>query len=144
MVSLHILARLADSDGKPLRSEDLAASANTNAVVIRNLLARMAGAGLIRTQMGSGGGALLARAAETISLLDVYGAVEDREMFSFHRSPPADRLTVDRYIVPSLVDILADARQALELRLAAVTIRDVLADIRRREEIQAGDPTRAG
>jgi DNA-binding IscR family transcriptional regulator len=85
-VATHILTALAVTDGKPLRSEDLANSVNTGAVVIRGLLSRLAEAGLTRSQLGSGGGALLAKSPNEIRLLDVYRAVGDT---TFRRSPPA-------------------------------------------------------
>ncbi|APO77925.1 transcriptional regulator protein (plasmid) [Rhizobium etli 8C-3] len=56
-VAVHILTGLAVSDGKPMRSEDLAYSANTGAVVIRGLLSRLSDAGLTR-QLWAGGGAI--------------------------------------------------------------------------------------
>ncbi|UXN00435.1 Rrf2 family transcriptional regulator [Xanthomonas hortorum pv. pelargonii] len=89
VVAVHILTALAVSDGKPLRSEDLAYSANTGPVVVRSLLSRLAEAGLTRSQLGAGGGALLARQAKTIRLLDVYQAVEDTELFPRIERHPA-------------------------------------------------------
>src|SRR6266702_1445722 len=71
-VAVHALAALAVSGGKPLRSEDIAYSANTSPVVIRGLLSRLSDAGLTRSQLGTGGGSLLARPAGKIKLLDVY------------------------------------------------------------------------
>ena len=87
-VAVHMLTALAVGDGAPLRSEDLAYSVNTGPVVIRGLLSRLSDAGLTRSQLGAGGGALLARPADKIRLLDVYEAVEDTELFSLHRTPP--------------------------------------------------------
>ena len=66
VVSVHTLANLAIGDGSPMRSEDLAYSANTSATVIRGLLVRLNDAGLTRSQLGSGGGTMLARPAESI------------------------------------------------------------------------------
>ena len=45
-VAVHMLTALAVSDGAPLRSEDLAYSVSTGAVVIRGLLSRLSDAGL--------------------------------------------------------------------------------------------------
>jgi DNA-binding IscR family transcriptional regulator len=88
VVAVHTLAALAVNGGKPLRSEDLANSANTGAVVIRGLLSRLSDAGLTKSQLGAGGGALLAMPVKRIRLLDVYNAVEDTELFSLPRTPP--------------------------------------------------------
>ena len=80
-VAVHTLAAIAVSGGRPMRSEDLAYSANTSAVVIRGLLSRLGAAKLTTSQLGAGGGALLAKPAAQIKLLDVYRAVEDPELF---------------------------------------------------------------
>ena len=130
-VAVHALAALAVSDGKPLRSEDLAYSANTSPVVIRGLLSRLSDAGLTRSQLGAGGGALLAKPAETIRLLDVYEAVEDAELFSLHRTPPCENCPVGGNILEAMQPTLARARKALEDELAKTTVADVAAEVAR-------------
>src|ERR1700675_2707577 len=95
-VAVHSLASMAICGDKPIRSEDLASSANTNATVIRSLLSRLSDAGLTTSQMGTGGGALLAKPPAQIRLLDVYLAVEDSEIFAMHRCPPNQACPVGR------------------------------------------------
>ncbi|QHF03792.1 transcriptional regulator [Pseudomonas asturiensis] len=131
VVAVHTLTALAVSDGKPLRSEDLAYSANTGAVVIRGLLSRLNDAGLTRSQLGAGGGALLAKPAEQIRLVDIYRAVEDTELFSLHRVPPCEACAVGGNIIEALQPALDRARAALEDELASVTIADIAADVAR-------------
>ncbi len=130
-VAIHTLAALAVSDGKPMRSEDLAYSANTGAVVIRGLLSRLSEAGLTGSQLGAGGGALLAKSADKIRLLDVYRAVEDTELFSLHRTPPCEHCAVGGNILEAMNPSLARARAALEEELAKVTIADIAAEVAR-------------
>lgn len=130
-VAVHVLTALAVNGDKPLRSEDLAYSANTGAVVIRGLLSRLGGAGLTRSQMGAGGGALLAKPAQEIRLLDVYQAVEDTELFSLHRTPPCKNCAVGGNILEAIQPILNRARHALEEELAQSTIADVAAEVAR-------------
>ncbi len=124
-VATHILTALAITDGKPLRSEDLAVSVNTGAVVIRGLLSRLADAGLTRSQLGSGGGALLAKAAAEIRLLDVYRAVEDTELFAVHRSPPCAECPVGANILGAINPVLARAQNAMEAELGKTTIAQI-------------------
>lgn len=124
-VAVHTLTALAVSDGKPLRSEDLAYSANTGAVVIRGLLSRLGEAGLTRSQLGAGGGTMLAKPAKKIRLLDVYEAVEDTELFLMHRTPPCESCAVGGNIIAALQPTLARARSALENELAKTTIADM-------------------
>ena len=130
-VAVHALAALAVSGGKPLRSEDIAYSANTSPVVIRGLLSRLSDAGLTRSQLGAGGGALLAKDADKIRLLDVYEAVEDTELFSLHRTPPCDSCAVGGNILEALQPVLSRARKALEDELAQATVADIAADVAR-------------
>lgn len=130
VVSLHMLALLADHGDMPLRSEDIAASVNSNAAVVRALLLRLASAGLTRSQLGNRGGAMLAKPSSEIRLVDVYHAVEDRNFFAFHRQPPEGDSVIDRHITPSLEAMLTPVREALEEKLADLTLDDVLTDIR--------------
>lgn len=131
VVSVHTLVNLAVGDGTPVRSEDLAYSANTSATVIRALLVRLNEAGLTKSQLGSGGGALLARAPERITLLDVYKAVEDTDLFSYHRESPCQNCPIGRNIVGALQPRLGKARQALEQELGHTTIARLAADVAR-------------
>lgn len=130
-VAVHALAALAVSDGKPLRSEDLAYSASTGPVVIRGLLSRLSDAGLTRSQLGAGGGTLLAKPAKKIRLLDVYEAVEDTELFSMHRNSPCASCAVGGNILEAMRPTLSRARKALEDELSKTTIADVAAEVAR-------------
>ncbi|NIK52039.1 Rrf2 family transcriptional regulator [Xanthomonas arboricola] len=130
-VAAHALTALAVSGGKPMRSEDLAYSANTGAVVIRGLLSRLIAAGLTSSQLGAGGGALLARPAEDISLLEIYRAVENTELFALHRTPPCEACAVGGNILQALQPALERARQAMEQELAGVSVAQLAADVAR-------------
>jgi len=130
-VAVHALAALAISDGKPLRSEDLAYSANTGPVVIRGLLSRLSAAGLTRSQLGAGGGTLLAKPAKKIRLFDVYEAVEDTELFSLHRNPPCADCAVGGNILEAMGPALSRARTAMENELSKTTIADIAAEVAR-------------
>lgn len=130
-VAVHTLAAIAVNDGRPMRSEDLAYSANTGAGVIRTLLSRLNDAGLTTSRLGAGGGALLAKPAERIRLLDVYEAVEDIEIFSLHRTPPCKECAVGGNIQEALRPVLDRARRALENELAHVSVADVANEVAR-------------
>jgi Rrf2 family protein len=133
-VSVHLLALLVRRAGRPMRSEEIAADVGTNPVVIRALLSRLSAAGLTFSQRGSGGGAVLAKAAGEIRLLDAYLAVEDREIFNFHRSPRDEGQTIGQQVKTCLAGPLLRARKAMELELASVTIQDIADDIDRLEQ----------
>ena len=114
-----------------MRSEDLAFSVKTNATFIRSLLSRLQEAGLTTSQLGTGGGALLAKPAKKIRLLDVYRAVEDREIFAFHRQGPNESCVVGKNIQAAMRPSLDRATTALEQQLSSVTIADIAAEVAR-------------
>lgn len=130
-VATHILAGLALYRGEPVTSELLAKSASTNPAVIRRILSMLNEAGLSRAQLGQGGGALLARPAASISLLEVYRAVEHEALFALHRNSPDPDCPVGRSIQPVLTETLRRAQRALEDELAHVSIADVAREIER-------------
>jgi DNA-binding IscR family transcriptional regulator len=70
-VAAHILAFLTVNAARPVSSETLASSVNTNASLVRRMLALTNKAGLTLSTKGKAGGARLARDPEAITLLDV-------------------------------------------------------------------------
>jgi Rrf2 family protein len=76
--AVHIMTALACSPGEVIGSQTLAASVNTNPVVVRRLLLALRRAGLIETLTGKYGGAVLRKKPREISLVDIYDAVEPR------------------------------------------------------------------
>jgi Rrf2 family protein len=124
-VATHVLATLALARGAVVRSEALARSANTNATFVRRLLGSLADAGLTTSQMGQGGGALLARPPEKITLLDVYRAVEEPTFFALHHDGPNKACPIGQNITPVLEEAFSRASDALESALAKTTIAAV-------------------
>jgi Rrf2 family protein len=137
-VAVHILTFLQTQGGEPATSELIASSVNTNPSLIRRLLSQLARAGLTTSQMGTGGGALLASSAERITLLDVYQAVdEDRDVIPLHPTPNL-LCPVGRNIHGVLESRIKGAEQALQEELARTTIADLAGDVARRVRRQGG------
>lgn len=134
-VAAHIMTVVATSDGQPVSSDFIAGSVNTNPSLIRRLLGMLTKAGLTTTQLGAGGGALLAKPADTITLRDVYRAVDDGELFAVHREPPNIRCPVGRHIQAMLETRFDAATLALEHELERTTVGDLLSEVLRREQV---------
>lgn len=136
-VAVHVLTFLQTQGGEPATSELIASSVNTNPSLVRRLLSRLARAGLTTSQMGTGGGALLARPADAITLLDVHRAVdEEREVIPMHPSPNP-RCPVGRHIQAVLETRFDAAERALREELARTTIADLAGEVTRRERRHA-------
>ncbi|GAA5114694.1 Rrf2 family transcriptional regulator [Pseudonocardia adelaidensis] len=110
-------------------SEQIAASANTNPVVIRRLLGELRKAGLVESRRGVGAGWSLARELESITLLDVYDAVESGPLFAMHRTTPDQGCVVGYGIRPAMQGIYGGIEETLRAELARVTMEDVLRDV---------------
>ena len=123
-VAAHILTFLHTQDGLPATSELIASSVNTNPSLIRRLLSQLAKARLTTSQMGNGGGALLARRGDQITLLDVFRAVDDAEVIPIHLGPNP-KCPVGREIAGVLQVHIASAERALFDELGATTIADL-------------------
>jgi Rrf2 family protein len=125
-VAVHVLAYMAWKRSEAVTSERIAASVNTNPVVVRRIVGALRNAGMVTVQPGVGGGATLAREPDEITLLDVYRAVEDgEELFSLHPSEPSRSCNVGGNIRDVLRPIFCTAHRAMESVLGQVTIADV-------------------
>jgi Rrf2 family protein len=138
VVALHILTLLETEGGRPVTSAYIAGSVNTNPGVIRRLLSTLARAGLVTSRLGAGGGALLAKPARQIRLLDVYRAVESADLFALHRSPPNPQCPVGKNIQPALSGMLRRAERALEGELGHVTVAQVVRSVTGRAQRPKG------
>ena len=73
MVAVHALSVIARmSDGRPICSSIVAASVNTNPVVIRRLMRDLERASLVASVTGRAGGFILGRQAARITLADYF------------------------------------------------------------------------
>jgi Rrf2 family protein len=126
VIATHTLAMLANGDGEPLTSDWIAGSVNTNPVVIRRILALLSKAGLVATQEGAKGGTRLARPADEITLLAVYRAVEEGDLFASHPQSPNPDCPIGCNIQAALEPTLDAAEKAMAGSLAKTTVADVL------------------
>jgi DNA-binding IscR family transcriptional regulator len=132
-VAAHILALLSFAGEDYIKSELLARSVNTNAVVIRRLTSQLKKAGLIGVRSGVGGATLLLPSGK-ISLLDVYQAVVSKPStcpFYLHQSPNS-KCFVGKNIHDALKMPFAKVNQAMRDSLATTTIADIAAFIQTR------------
>jgi Rrf2 family protein len=128
-IAVHALAWLALAQRRGddvLTSDQVAASVNTNPVIIRRSLGQLRQAGLVVVRHGAGAGWSLARVPDQITLLDVYDAVEREPVFAMHHTEPNLECPVGRGIRPALGPIYHGVEQAMRHELARTSIADVL------------------
>lgn len=130
-IALHIVGFLASRDGGPLTSERLARTYGTSPVVLRRVLAKLQRAGLVETQRGVGGGAVLARGPGEINLREVFEAVVSRPEL-MPRHPGDGEGGVAPVLGAYINELYGDAERALLAKLESVTVANMDRTVRRR------------
>jgi DNA-binding IscR family transcriptional regulator len=130
---LHVLLHLADAPA-PLTSEALARYLDTNAVVVRRVLAGLRDAGLVASAKGHGGGWTLTRGIDAISLRDVYDAVGQPTLFSLGHRRPDPRCAIERVVNGAIDGAVRDAETRLLERFAGVRLADLARELPRHSD----------
>ena len=121
--TLHILTMLAITK-ESLSSTHIADSININPSMVRKSISLLRAHGLIETKEGKGGGASLAKSAETILLSDIYRTVNDANLLGRLNSPNP-KCNTGKQINMHLLDLFNLADEALMSKLDTVTLADV-------------------
>ncbi len=129
-VAAHILTLLAYEAEQPLTSHYIAGSVNTNPVVIRRVLGLLSKAGLVSSSEGASGGTILAMAAESITLADVYHAVEPGDLFSLPKNDPNPQCPVGRCVQTILAEHMGGFQEAIDRAMQNVSIADLLGTVK--------------
>ncbi len=124
-IAIHGLTLLALSDA-PVSSSNIAGSTGSNPAFIRRIMSNLQYHGLITSQMGVNGGMLLARSADTLSLLEIYDATQQTQLLELHQSEPLASCLCGGNIKSVLSPIFIGAEQALRDYLTQYTLQDVV------------------
>ena len=126
-IALHIFACVDTfKDEYKVTSDFLAASINTNPVIVRKILLQLKNAGLINVARGTGG-ITFTRSSADITFFDVYEAiepVENGDLFHFHDAPNPE-CPVGRNIHGLLDGKLLAIQSAMETEMKKYTIADI-------------------
>ena len=108
-----------------ITSDFLAGSVGVNPVIIRQIILQLKAAGLVEVVRGKGG-IILARPLESITLYDVYEAVESvkGKLFRFHENPNPD-CPVGKNIHAALDGSLDEIQAVLEAKMQSITMKDI-------------------
>ena len=122
-VAIHTAGMLAFADCMPVSSDSIARSVGTNPVVIRRMIGMLTAAGIVTVSKGQGGGAILSRPPEQITLDEIYRAVESGPLFLVHETAECP---VGRFVGPVLSSIFENAERAMLSGLRAITLAHII------------------
>lgn len=128
-VSIHIISMIALSEGKPVTSDYIASSVNTNPSLVRRLMGSLKDADLIttKTKVGATG---LGKPCSEISLLEIFRAVEKQQtLFAIHEDTN-QKCPVGRKIGHVLDNVNQRTQSKMEAELASIYLSDLLDDLR--------------
>jgi Rrf2 family protein len=121
---LHVLLHLGQVK-EPMTSEVLAKSMGTNPAVFRRTMAGLREAGYVSAEKGHGGGWLLARPLDKISLLDVYVALGRPSLFAFGNRDGNPDCQVQERVNTVLIDTMAQAEALFIQRFSDVSLAEL-------------------
>ncbi|MEN7549574.1 Rrf2 family transcriptional regulator [Rapidithrix thailandica] len=123
-ISVHILTLLTSVKEEWLSSEYIAGSLNMNPVLVRNELSNLKKNQLVESKEGKGGGVRLAKAANKITLGDIFTAIKKNHIFGLAKNEPNPKCPVGNQINRHLTDLFAEVDQVVEEQLHAVSLGD--------------------
>lgn len=122
-LAAHALVLLAHRGAKGATSDYIAESASTNPARVRRVLAPLVRAGIVAGREGGGGGYVLARAPEAITLAEVFGAVEEGPVLPAHPRGPSTRCPIGSGITAGLEELEDEVGDAVRDALARRSLR---------------------
>jgi len=111
-----------DQAARPLTSEALGEMLCTNAVVVRRLFSGLRDRGYVASEKGHGGGWVLAKSLESITLLDVYRAVGEPPLFSDLVSQDHPACLVEQAVNTHLSATLREAQAVMLASFEKLTV----------------------
>jgi Rrf2 family protein len=124
--AVHIMTALAFSPEEVIGSQTLAASVNTNPVVVRRLLLALRRARLIETFTGTHGGAKLRKKPNQISLMEIYDAVEPRPVIPVNERRALKRCHVSCNMKSIMGRVAESTEQAVRKHLRGITLAQLV------------------
>ena len=127
-IAVHIMSALAYSRGAVIGSEHLARTVGTNPSFLRGLIGQLRDGGLVETKLGKGGGTLLARDPEKISLRDIYQATESKPAMNTHTCDGRSPCPVARNMERVFTNLNARLEGVVGDELSKTTLADLVKD----------------
>ena len=124
-LALHTLSHMAGEPDRVRTSADIAEHARTNPVVVRRVLGKLREAGLLSSEKGHAGGWRLAQSAGSITLADVYLALDERLVSGSDGDVAPSHCSVETDLQVRVSEVLAEIEESLVARLRETSILDV-------------------
>lgn len=130
---LHVLIHMGHHS-EPMTSQAIAEMLHTHPVVVRRTLAGLREGGFVSAEKGRGGGWRLQRDLHSITLLEVYQALDEPTLLAIGPvQPAADAAAgclVEKAVNQALAEVLSQARQLVLDRFGQLSLAQIEADFK--------------
>lgn len=113
-----------NGNGDPVTRDHIARNQNLSRHFLENLFKKLTAAGITRSIRGPGGGFVLNKPADTITVWDVYRAVENRPRF-YDKCAFLTKQGCDLILNCRVKHIWPRINQAIEESMSTITLRDI-------------------
>lgn len=121
---LHVLLHMVEATS-PVTSETMAKMMQTNPVVIRRILAGLREQGFVSSEKGHGGGWQLSCNLNTVTLYDIYVALESPGLLAIGNRSEAPGCLVEEAVNTIMNQAFLDAEALLLARFREVTLAEL-------------------
>jgi DNA-binding IscR family transcriptional regulator len=136
---LHVLLHMAEADG-PVTSDTMAKMMHTNPVVIRRILAGLRKQGFVTSEKGHGGGWRLSCDLNTVTLHDIYIALESPTLLAIGNRTEFPNCLVEQAINAVMSQAFHDAEALLLARFGEVTLAALSDQLQHRRQDRTVSP----
>ncbi|MGB1156671.1 MAG: RrF2 family transcriptional regulator [Alphaproteobacteria bacterium] len=123
-LAFHSLSHMAGEPERFWTSAEIAVHANTNPVVVRRTLGKLAKAGLLDAKKGHSGGWQLAKAAQNITLAHIYQALEE-SVIAPDEALETNDCSLESALQHKVHGVLREIEDALVARLGETSIAEI-------------------
>ena len=121
---LHVLIHMQHHEGTAT-SDAIATMLGTNPVVVRRTMAGLRDQSYVRSEKGHGGGWVLARPLEEITLLDIHNALGAPQLFAIGLAGDNPNCVIEQAVNVSLAEAMDEAEAILLARFGKVTLAEL-------------------
>ncbi|MBL1419804.1 MAG: Rrf2 family transcriptional regulator [Alphaproteobacteria bacterium] len=120
----HGLIHMSQHEGVAT-SQSIAKMFGTNPVVVRRMMAGLRKDGIVGSQKGHGGGWMLTKKLENISLLDIHQALGNSNLVSINLTNEQPQCLVVQAVNDALEKSIIEAKTLLYKRFAEISLADI-------------------
>ena len=138
----HGLIHMSQHEGTAT-SQSIAKTFCTNPVVVRRMMAGLRKDGIVDSQKGHGGGWLLTKKLEDISLLDIHQALGNTNLVSINLTNEQPECLVAQAVNEALERSIIEAKTLLYKRFSEISLADIANSFEHKKQSLSKNPKAA-